>query len=79
MSNLLVVINCTLNFFVYTIFGESFRRTLKTLFISQPQAKPLIPKSTNLVWHEDGTNCVVEAEHGKLIKTKSVPITNGEV
>uniref|UniRef100_A0A183BL30 G_PROTEIN_RECEP_F1_2 domain-containing protein n=1 Tax=Globodera pallida TaxID=36090 RepID=A0A183BL30_GLOPA len=31
LSNLLVVINCTANFFVYLIFGNSFRRTLREI------------------------------------------------
>uniref|UniRef100_A0A2K6VJD2 G_PROTEIN_RECEP_F1_2 domain-containing protein n=1 Tax=Onchocerca volvulus TaxID=6282 RepID=A0A2K6VJD2_ONCVO len=33
MSNLLVIINCTSNFFCYLFFGGSFRRTLRKILI----------------------------------------------
>uniref|UniRef100_A0A7I4KHH2 G-protein coupled receptors family 1 profile domain-containing protein n=1 Tax=Brugia malayi TaxID=6279 RepID=A0A7I4KHH2_BRUMA len=35
MSNLLVVINCTGNFFCYLFFGASFRRTLRKILIGR--------------------------------------------
>ncbi|KAF7639368.1 G_PROTEIN_RECEP_F1_2 domain-containing protein [Meloidogyne graminicola] len=35
LSNLLVVINCTANFFVYLIFGQSFRKTLIKIFFNK--------------------------------------------
>uniref|UniRef100_A0A7E4V458 G_PROTEIN_RECEP_F1_2 domain-containing protein n=1 Tax=Panagrellus redivivus TaxID=6233 RepID=A0A7E4V458_PANRE len=61
MSNLLVVCNCTVNFFVYLTFGKTFRSTLKEILGFKPALKPLTAKSTNLVWHGEtsGTNCVV--------------------
>ena len=40
LSNLLVVINCTANFFVYLSFGSSFRRTLCSIFSSSGGSKP---------------------------------------
>ncbi|KAI6193033.1 G-PROTEIN-RECEP-F1-2 domain-containing protein [Aphelenchoides besseyi] len=48
LSNLLVVINCTANFFLYMIFGNSFRRSLLKLLATQRQV--------NLLWTEAENN-----------------------
>ncbi|KAH7702259.1 Protein FRPR-14 [Aphelenchoides avenae] len=48
LSNLLVVINCTANFFVYLTFGNSFRKSLRKILSGKPD-----PKSTKLVWTEE--------------------------
>ncbi|KAI1728732.1 serpentine type 7TM GPCR chemoreceptor srw domain-containing protein [Ditylenchus destructor] len=57
LSNLLVVINCTANFFVYVIFGNSFRRSLKQVcgIGGKPIAKGT---ATNLIYAEDETHFV---------------------
>ncbi|VDK53540.1 unnamed protein product [Anisakis simplex] len=39
MSNLLVVVNCTGNFFCYFFFGNSFRRTLKQILFGKRTGK----------------------------------------
>uniref|UniRef100_A0A915D8H5 UMP-CMP kinase n=1 Tax=Ditylenchus dipsaci TaxID=166011 RepID=A0A915D8H5_9BILA len=59
MSNLLVVINCTANFFVYLIFGNSFRRSLKKICGFSAEIK-LIEKNAapNALWAEDETNFI---------------------
>uniref|UniRef100_A0A1I8ADM5 G_PROTEIN_RECEP_F1_2 domain-containing protein n=1 Tax=Steinernema glaseri TaxID=37863 RepID=A0A1I8ADM5_9BILA len=46
MSNLLVVINCTANFFVYLIFGASFRRTLKQFLFRDRVVSELVYTQT---------------------------------
>lgn len=53
LSNLLVVVNCTANFFLYLIFGNSFRQSLYKIMAGRP---PL--KQANLLWPEDETNYV---------------------
>ncbi|CAD5214425.1 unnamed protein product [Bursaphelenchus xylophilus] len=53
LSNLLVVVNCTANFFLYWIFGNSFRQSLYKILSGRT---PL--KQANLLWPEDESNYV---------------------
>uniref|UniRef100_A0A914DG47 G-protein coupled receptors family 1 profile domain-containing protein n=1 Tax=Acrobeloides nanus TaxID=290746 RepID=A0A914DG47_9BILA len=57
LSNLLVVINCTANFFVYLIFGASFRRSLKKLW-SEPEK--VEKKLSNSIWTPEETESIAK-------------------
>ncbi|VDM68813.1 unnamed protein product [Strongylus vulgaris] len=59
LSNLLVVINGTANFFCYLIFGASFKRTLKKILI-KPCTKPKI------IWTLNGNEKVPDSHHSLL-------------
>ncbi|CEF59797.1 FMRFamide receptor [Strongyloides ratti] len=51
MSNLLVVINCTANFFVYLIFSPAFKRTLKEIIFTNK-----VIKDEEEIWKESCEN-----------------------
>ncbi|KAI6220957.1 G-PROTEIN-RECEP-F1-2 domain-containing protein [Aphelenchoides fujianensis] len=53
LSNLLVVVNCTANFFLYMLFGNSFRRSFKKLMATRESTK-----QANLLWPEGESNYV---------------------
>ncbi|KAK6038919.1 hypothetical protein COOONC_23576 [Cooperia oncophora] len=60
LSNLLVVINGTANFFCYLIFGASFRLTLKKILCSFRKEKP------KMIWTINGDEKIPSANHTLL-------------
>nr|CDJ93685.1 Hypothetical protein CBG16906 [Haemonchus contortus] len=60
LSNLLVVINGTANFFCYLIFGAGFRLTLKKILCNFRKEKP------KLIWTINGDEKIANAHHSLL-------------
>ena len=54
MSNFLIVINGSCNFFIYLIFGKSFRESFFEIIGYSKKDKPLeLIKTTTVVWEDD--------------------------
>ncbi|KAE9549585.1 hypothetical protein FO519_007206 [Halicephalobus sp. NKZ332] len=54
MSNFLIVINGSCNFFIYLIFGKSFRESFFEIIGYPKQTKPLeLIKTTTVVWEDE--------------------------
>ncbi|RCN28047.1 hypothetical protein ANCCAN_26215 [Ancylostoma caninum] len=60
LSNLLVVINGTANFFCYLCFGASFRHTLKKILSGFWKEKP------KLIWTMNGNEKIPDSHHTLL-------------
>uniref|UniRef100_A0AC34QKR1 G-protein coupled receptors family 1 profile domain-containing protein n=1 Tax=Panagrolaimus sp. JU765 TaxID=591449 RepID=A0AC34QKR1_9BILA len=63
MSNFLIVINGSCNFFIYLIFGKSFRQSFFELIgkSSPPEKTPQILKEPTVIWDDvENPDCIVK-------------------